>query len=218
MISAARRAEKGCVTRVPTASTPEAARPRLFALIAGDIDEYASAAQGFMGARPGVLRRISMLLTPSVTCCALHRVAHALQRRGWGVPARIVARTNALMHRVELDPAAEIGPRLYIPHPTGVVFQGRAGARLKLFTQAVVCAEGGGAPGGTIANSPRLGDEVTLGVKATILGPIEIGSRVRIGPGVVLRRSLPSDATVVAPHLHPRAAKARLEPLFDSAE
>jgi hypothetical protein len=52
-------------------------------LLTADLIHYAREAKAFQNDRPGRLRAISILLTPSLMCCALHRRAHAAFRRGW---------------------------------------------------------------------------------------------------------------------------------------
>src|ERR1700730_19004854 len=61
-------------------------------LLTADMIRYAREAKAFQGDQPGRLRAVGILLTPSLMCCALHRLSHAAFRRGW---AR-VGRANAI--------------------------------------------------------------------------------------------------------------------------
>ncbi len=44
---------------------------------------------------------------------------------------------------------------------------------------------------------PTIGDDVVIGAGARILGPVEIGDRVRIGANAVVTEDVPSDSVVV---------------------
>lgn len=45
--------------------------------------------------------------------------------------------------------------------------------------------------------APVIGDDVFIGVNSTVLGPIRIGDRVRIGPNTAVTTDVPSDSVVV---------------------
>ncbi|MCV2866475.1 serine O-acetyltransferase [Albidovulum sediminicola] len=50
-----------------------------------------------------------------------------------------------------------------------------------------------------VGGVPRIGDDVFIGVNATILGPITIGDRSRIGANAVVVTDVPPDSIVQAP-------------------
>src|SRR6516225_4123877 len=109
-------------------------RASFWRLVQSDMARYVRAAAAFQEAGIGLRRSISILLTPPLLCSAFHRVAHAAHLRGWIRLARTTARINMILHHAIIDPAAEIGPGLYIPHPSGVIFRGTAGANLTLYS------------------------------------------------------------------------------------
>jgi serine O-acetyltransferase len=169
-------------------------------LLTADMIHYAREAKAFQGDQPGKLRAVGILLTPSLMCCALHRLAHAAFGRGWTRLARAIARINAFVHRAVIDPAADIGPGLYIPHPTGVVFQGTAGANLSLYTFAAVIPR---VPmlfsSGDGKLCPRIGNDVSIGAFAMVFGPLLVGDRSRIGPNVVVADDVAPDSALMVP-------------------
>jgi serine O-acetyltransferase len=169
-------------------------------LLTADMIHYAREAKAFQGDQPGKLRAVGILLTPSLMCCALHRLAHAAFGRGWTRLARAIARINAFVHRAVIDPAADIGPGLYIPHPTGVVFQGTAGANLSLYTFAAVIPR---VPmlfsSGDGKLCPRIGNDVSIGAFAMVFGPLLVGDRSRIGPNVVVADDVAPDSAFMVP-------------------
>jgi serine O-acetyltransferase len=169
-------------------------------LLTADMIHYAREAKAFQGDRPGRLRAIGILLMPSLMCCVLHRLAHAAFGRGWTRSARAIARINAIIHHAVIDPAAEIGPGLYIPHPTGVVFQGTAGANLSLYTfAAVIPREPMPFSSGDGNLCPRIGNDVSIGAFAMVLGPVLVGDRSRIGPNVVVADDVAADSALMVP-------------------
>ena len=167
--------------------------------LAADIDAYLLFA-GTYGDTGSLLgQRFSALLTPSVTACFLYRVSHWLYAKKWGRLAFAMAWCNCLVTRASICPASEIGGGLYIPHPVCVVFQGHAGRNLRLFSGA----------GATevpptplhrhpLRGFPTLGDDVMLGSKALVTGPVRVGSGCRIGINAVVRRDVPAGASVLA--------------------
>jgi serine acetyltransferase len=175
-------------------------------LISADVSRYARESASFQSGRPGKLRKLSILLTPSLMCVSLYRIAHALYTSGWVRTARSMTILNHRLHRIWIEPTACIGPGLYIPHPSGVLFRGTAGRDLCLFTQAIVGPLSSPIFKMNADDCPRLGDYITIGVGAVLLGPITVGAQCAIGPGVVVRRPLPARTRIVATYLHPKRA------------
>jgi serine O-acetyltransferase len=176
-------------------------------LLTADMILYAREAKAFQGDQPGRLRAVGILLTPSLMCCVLHRLAHAAFGRGWTRLARAIARINAFVHRAVIDPVADIGPGLYIPHPTGVVFQGTAGANLSLYTFAVVTPrEPMPFSGGGAKRCPTIGNDVSIGMRAVVFGPVLVGDRSRIGPNVLVADDVAPDSAMMV------ARRGRLQP------
>jgi serine O-acetyltransferase len=56
---------------------------------------------------------------------------------------------------------------------------------------------------------PRIGDDVFIGVNATVLGSITIGDRVRIGANTAVATNVPSDSVVIGSpaKIYPRLGK-----------
>lgn len=171
-----------------------AEKPGFIATIQADLGQFAIYSAGLMRQRTGLVRSLSMLLTPTMMCCLLHRLAHACHQRDLSVLARLVALLNLIIHKIDIDPAAAIGPGLYIPHPAGVVFHACAGPRLTLYSRAVVVPRGFGR-GQTAA--PQLGAEVTVGANAVVSGAVLIGDRAFVGAGSTIAKNVPAAAYVL---------------------
>jgi serine O-acetyltransferase len=114
-----------------------------------------------------------------------------------------------ILHHAIIDPAAEIGPGLYIPHPSGVIFRGTAGANLTLYSVVIVGPlRSLPYPGAGNQQCPNIGDDVSIGAFALILGPVTVGSRARVGARAVVTQDVAADAALVATHVLPRKIAA----------
>jgi serine O-acetyltransferase len=139
-----------------------------------------------------------------------HRLAHAL--RGAGVPwvPRAIAYLTRAVTGVEIHPAAEIGRRFFIDHGSGVVIgeTAKIGDCVTLY-QGVTLGGTGFQRG---KRHPTLGDNVTVGSGAKLLGPIAVGDGAKIGANTVVVEDVPPGATVVGNPGHPvRVEGRRLE-------
>jgi serine O-acetyltransferase len=139
-----------------------------------------------------------------------HRLAHAL--RGAGVPLlpRVIAYLTRAVTGVEIHPAAEIGRGFFIDHGSGVVIgeTARIGDRVTLY-QGVTLGGTGFQRG---KRHPTLGDNVTVGSGAKLLGPIAVGDGAKVGANTVVVEDVPPGATVVGNPGHPvRVEGRRLE-------
>lgn len=97
--------------------------------------------------------------------------------------------------RGDIHYRAEIGPGLLVLHPDlGVVVSGHAvvGANL-VMTGGNCLGERAGADGTEYV----IGDDVTLGANAVVVGPVKIGDRVTIGAGAVVVDEAPDGAVLV---------------------
>jgi serine O-acetyltransferase len=126
----------------------------------------------------------------------LHRVAHLL----WGYThtklfARVLSHVARFLTGVEIHPGASIGSGLFIDHGMGVVIGETAvvGDNVTMFHGVTL----GGIRNKKEKRHPTVEDGVTLGARATVLGPITIGARSVVGAGAVVLTDVPADCTVV---------------------
>jgi len=153
----------------------------------------------------------------------LHRLAHRLYR--WHVPVvpRLISQIGRLATAgIEIHPGARIGKRFFIDHGTGVVIGETAeiGANVMLYHQVTLGATGWWKhrEDGRAKRHPTIGDNVTIGVGASILGPISIGHDSKIGAMALVVESLPPHSVVVAQParlLGQHGAERELEDLGD---
>ena len=102
------------------------------------------------------------------------RVAQHLFGARSGKPLSVAGRSRAVLQGAELQPKSAVGPGLVLKHTTGLVVGGDvvAGEHLTLHQNVTL---GDRRPFG---GQPVLGDDVTVGAGACVLGPITIGDRV----------------------------------------
>ncbi len=124
-----------------------------------------------------------------------HRVAHRLRCLGVPLAPRAIAYLSRMVTGVEIHPAAKIGPEFFIDHGSGVVIGETAeiGRRVTLY-QGVTLGGTGFQPG---KRHPTLGDNVTVGSGAKLLGPIAVGDGAKIGANTVVVEDVPPSSTVV---------------------
>ena len=111
------------------------------------------------------------------------------------------------MTGVEIHPAAEIGESFFIDHGSGVVIGETAviGNCVTLY-QGVTLGGTGFQPG---KRHPTLGDNITVGSGAKLLGPIAVGDGAKIGANTVVVEDVPPRSTVVGNPGHPVRVEGR---------
>jgi serine O-acetyltransferase len=124
-----------------------------------------------------------------------HRAAHALMAAGVPILPRAIAYMTRAVTGVEIHPAAVIGREFFIDHGAGVVIGETAviGDRVTLY-QGVTLGGTGFQRG---KRHPTLGDNVTVGSGAKLLGPIAVGAGAKVGANTVVVEDVPPGATVV---------------------
>ena len=132
-----------------------------------------------------------------------HRIAHPLYRAHIPVLPRLLSQiARILTGGIEIHPGARIGKRFFIDHGTGVVIGETAeiGDNVMLYHQVTLGATGWWkhSNDGRKKRHPTIEDNVTIGVGASILGPITIGHDSRIGAMALVVESLPPYSIVVA--------------------
>jgi serine O-acetyltransferase len=142
-----------------------------------------------------------VVLYPSVWVLAAHRLAHPMWRVGVPFVPRLLSQLARLATGIEIHPGARLGKRLFIDHGAGVVIGETAvvGDDVMMYHGVTLGGHGWWADRKGSKRHPTIGDRVTIGVGASILGPVTIGEGTRIGPHAVVIDDVPPDSIVVAP-------------------
>jgi serine O-acetyltransferase len=130
-----------------------------------------------------------------------HRAAHALLETGVPLLPRTIAYMTRAVTGIEIHPAARIGNEFFVDHGSGVVIGETAviGNCVTLY-QGVTLGGTGFQRG---KRHPTLGNNVTVGSGAKLLGPIAVGDGAKIGANTVVVEDVPPGATVVGNPGHP---------------
>jgi serine O-acetyltransferase len=143
---------------------------------------------------PAATSRVELVLTsPGLHAIWIHRGAHALWgRRGGRLPARLIAQVARFATGVEIHPGAKLGRRFFIDHGMGVVIGETAevGDDVMIYHGVTL----GGRSLAPVKRHPTVGNRVTIGAGARVLGPVEIGDDVQIGANAVVVKDVPDGA------------------------
>ena len=126
------------------------------------------------------------LITPQLHAVILFRVSHALATSPLRPLAFIVRAFALAWTGAEIHPDAQIGPGLALMHTSGIVVGSGVviGADCRL-TSGVVLGETGRG-GRNYAVFPTLGDHVTIGANAVVLGGHALGTGCVVGANAVV--------------------------------
>lgn len=156
------------------------------------------------------------LAYPGVHALWAHRVAHAMWNRSESLklPARLLSQTARFITGIEIHPGAKLGRRLFIDHGMGVVIGETAevGEDVMLYHGTTL----GGVSLNKGKRHPTVGDRVTIGAGAKVLGPITLGSDSQVGANAVVIRDVPDGVTAVGIPAKNRPVPV-MEPTMDPA-
>lgn len=124
-----------------------------------------------------------------------HIWEHWLWEHGWKRLARFSSQFMRFVTGVEIHPGAQIGRRFFIDHAMGVIIGETTiiGDDCTLYQGVTL----GGTGKETGKRHPTLGNNVLVGVGASVLGNVTIGDGAKIGGGAVVVEDVPPNSTVV---------------------
>lgn len=146
---------------------------------------------------PSAKNYLEILLchTPLWTIIA-YRLAHTLTKLKLRLLPKMIMTLMKVISGIDLNPSAQIGKSFFIDHGVGVVIgeTTQIGDNCILFQNVTL----GGTGKHTGKRHPTIGNNVLIGVGATILGPVSVGDNVKIGADTfVIMKNIPSNCTVV---------------------
>ena len=136
-----------------------------------------------------------LLCYPYVKAMAYHRIAHRQYQKGHTTVARWISQHARHVTGIEIHPGAQIGKGFFIDHGNGVVI-----GETTIIGDNVTVYQGvtlGGTGKDTGKRHPTIGNNVTIGAGAKVLGPVHIGDNTKIAAGAVVLREIPADSTAV---------------------
>lgn len=159
-----------------------------------------------------------MTCYPGFHALLAHRVSHGLWTRNFKWLARWIAHLARWLTGIEIHPGVRIGRRFFIDHGMGVVIGETAdiGEDVMIYHGVTL----GGRSLARIKRHPTIGDRVTIGAGAKILGPITIGRDSAVGANAVVVKDAPPESIVtgVPAKWRHRDAQRETKPAVDPAE
>ena len=145
---------------------------------------------------PAALSTLSVFINyPGLHAIWAHRLEHRLWNAGRKGLARLLSQCTRFFTGVEIHPGVRIGRRFFIDHGMGVVI-----GETTVIGDDVTLYQGvtlGGTGKEIGKRHPTLEDCVVVGVGASVLGNIVIGSGVKVGGGAVVIDDVAPNSTVV---------------------
>ena len=138
---------------------------------------------------------VIFLSYPGLHAKWMHTPEHWLWDHGAKSLARVISQVTRFFTGVEIHPAAQLGRRLFIDHAMGVVI-----GETTIVGDDCVLYQGvtlGGTGKESGKRHPTLGNNVTVGAGAKVLGNIHLGDGVKVGGNSVVVKDVPDDCTVV---------------------
>ena len=145
---------------------------------------------------PAARSSLEVILTYSgLHALMAYRFSHKLLKKGCPTLARIVSQLAKFLTGIEIHPGATIGKGLFIDHGMGVVIGETTviGDNCTLYQGVTL----GGTGKDRGKRHPTLGNNVTVGAGAKVLGPFKVGDNAKIAAGAVVLKEVPANATAV---------------------
>jgi serine O-acetyltransferase len=151
---------------------------------------------GHPNARASGIRFLSRLLHPRFLPIVLYRCSRAALLHAVPALPHLLSYLNQILFGIEISPRCDIGPGIFFPHTSGTVIgASKVGSNVTIF-QGVTLGARQIDMSYDLSLRPVLGDFVTIGAGAKVLGGISLGDNVKVGANSVLLRSVSANATV----------------------
>jgi serine O-acetyltransferase len=142
-------------------------------------------------------RGLEPFLYPGLHAIIIHRyISHPLYRLKLRFLSRLFSQIARFLTGIEIHPGTRIAKGLFIDHGMGVVIGETAEIGKNCIMFHGVSLGGTGKHKGK--RHPTIGNNVFIGTHATLLGPIKVGSNVKIGAEtVIINHDVPPNCTVI---------------------
>ncbi len=150
---------------------------------------------------PAAKSRLQVLfLYPGVKAIINYRIAHVLYNNKLYFIADWISKSTRKKTGIEIHPAAQIGKGLFIDHGMGVVIGETTiiGDNCTIY-QGVTLGGTGKDKG---KRHPTIGNNVTIGSGAKVLGPFTVGDNSKIAANAVVLNEIPPNSTCVGVPAH----------------
>ncbi len=139
-------------------------------------------------------------LYPGVRALINYRIAHWLDGKGHRFLADWISKRTRRKTGIEIHPSAKIGKGVFIDHGMGVVIGETTEVGDYCTIYQGVTLGGTGKDKGK--RHPTIGNNVTIGSGAKILGPFTVGDNCKIAANAVVLNEIPPNSTCVGVPAH----------------
>ena len=145
-------------------------------------------------ARYGAINPLSYRIKPIPTMIRRLRWCQYLSTKSWAKPAflimKVLFRSSCMKCGCDISYTGEIGEGLKIEHSWGIVINSKCkiGKNVTLLSSCVLGANPRGVP--------TVGDNVTIGTHALVIGDVHIGDSAWIGAGAIVTHDVPENGVV----------------------
>jgi serine O-acetyltransferase len=146
---------------------------------------------------PNLIRFLARLLHHRFLPIVICRTARAAMLSGVPVLPQILTYANIVLFGIEIAPACDIGPGLFLPHTSGTVIGAWClGKNVTVFQGVTLGAKEADM---TFQRElrPEVGDNVVLGAGCKVLGEVKLGAGVTVGANSVVLESVDSNLVAV---------------------
>lgn len=140
-----------------------------------------------------------ILAYPGFHVLGFHAVASRLWKLELRALGRFVSHLGRFFTGIEIHPGAKIGKNLFIDHGMAVVIGETAiiGDNVRMYHCVTLGGRGGEAPG--TKRHPTIGDNVTIGAGASIIGNVRVGNGVLVKSNSLISADVPDVVVAAAP-------------------
>lgn len=142
-------------------------------------------------------RNIEFLLYPGFHSILIHRfISHPLYLARIPFVPRLISQIMRILTGIEIHPGARIGKGFFIDHGMGTVIGETSviGNDVVMFHNVTL----GGTGKHEGKRHPTIGDNVTIGTGAILIGRVKVGNNVKIGADTfIINKEIPNNTTVV---------------------
>ncbi|MFH1877796.1 MAG: serine O-acetyltransferase [Candidatus Omnitrophota bacterium] len=139
---------------------------------------------------------LSFLMLPSSTAVIVYRFEHYFYRKNLKFFSRLLFCLNVFLTGAEIVPEACIGGGFILFHSTATMVAGKIGDNVILSGNVAIGTNGTKKDIGAGGGLPVVGDNVKVGLRAMILGPVNIGAGVNIRAGAGVFSDMPANTLV----------------------
>ena len=143
------------------------------------------------------LRLWLSVLSPRFVPVLLCRLAHWFYRLKLGPVAKLVSLLNFFLFGIEIAVRCPIGKGLFLPHTQGTVIGAWSIGENATIFQGVTLGAREVDFSYQESSRPTVGDGVTIGSGAKVLGGLTLGSGSRIGANSVVLQDIPANSLAV---------------------